>query len=216
MPVTKYPAVMVWKSAKNLGVGFDMNTLNGGSGFYEVDTPTNGPGTGVWFVEVQYSGVDGKVLHKAMQKGVTGKGYTRTYSGSAWSGWVQGGSVGNKAAPAAYTVSATVASADLIAGWATVNQGGAAPSVLTLPTGSVFDTAYLAAYPGAQVGDYIDFSLINLSVVDAEDATLTAASGFTIVGNAVVEGKSAQFANASGIFRLRRVAADSWTAYRIS
>lgn len=214
--MTKFPGVWTYRAAKNIGKSQDLNNLVGVCGLFESDTPTNGPGTGVWFVEVMSSGVDGYVSQKANKKGVAGKSYKRTFDGSTWSGWVQDGLIGTKAAPTALTVSATLASSDIIAGWVTGNQGAGGAAAYTLPVGSVFDTAYLAAYPGAAVGDTIDFTIINLSTVDAEDITLTAASGFTIVGNAVVEGKFAQYANASGTFRLRRVAADSWTAYRIS
>lgn len=214
--MTKFPGVWTYRAAKNIGVSQDLNNLVGVCGLFESDTPTNGPGTGVWFVEVMSSGVDGYVSQKANKKGVAGKSYKRTFNGTTWSGWVQDGLIGTQAAPGAMTVSATISTANLLAGWVTGNQGGAGAAVYTLPIGSVMDAAYLAAYPGAAVGDTIDFTIINLSVVDAEDITLTAAASFTVVGNAVVEGKSAQFANASGTFRLRRAAADTWVAYRIS
>lgn len=214
--MTKYPQNLVWSAAKNLGVAFDLDNLKGGSGFYESDTPTNGPGTGVWFVTVIKSGVDGQVVQNAVKKGSPGIAYSRSFSGSAWAAWAKVGKVGTQAAPAAHTTSFTLSVTEMLAGWVTVNQGGGAGCAATLPTGPDMDVAWLAAYPGASVGDTFDFTLINLSTVDAEDATLTAASGFTIVGNAVVEGKSAQFANASGTFRVRRAAGDTFVAYRIS
>lgn len=215
--MTKYPATLTWRNASYLPVGFDLNNLLGGSGFFEVDTPTNGPGTGVWFVTAVKSAVDGKMMHTAVKKDAPEKVYLRTFSGSAWTAWNLAGKVKvQAAAPTALTVSATIASADLLAGWITGNQGGGAGAAYTLPTGAAFDTAYLAAYPGAAVGDCIDFIIINLSTVDAEDITLTAASGFTIVGNAEVQAKSANTLNTSGLFRLRRAAADTWVAYRIA
>ena len=84
--MTKYPATLEWSAAKNLGYGFDLDNLKGGSGFYEVDTPTNGPSTGVYMVQVMKSGVDGKVVQKAWNK-ATAVETMRAFSGSAWSSW---------------------------------------------------------------------------------------------------------------------------------
>lgn len=213
--MTKYPATLEWSAAKNLGVGFDLDNLKGGSGFYEVDTPTNGPGTGVWFVTVQKSGIDGKVVHQAVKKDAPEKVHLRTFSGSAWTGWKLAGKVMSTAAPTAMTTSATIASADLLAGWVTSDQGAGAAATYTLPTGAIFDAAYLAAYPGAAVGDTIDFAIIVIGDNNLEDVTLDAAAGFTIVGNPVVQ-STTQTENTSGLFRLRRAAADTWVAYRIA
>ena len=93
--MTKYPATLEWNAVKNLGAAFDLDTLKGGSGFYEVDTPTNGPGAGVYMVQVMKSGVNGHVVQKAWLKS-DGTENVRVFTGSVWSGWdaVSAGTVG--------------------------------------------------------------------------------------------------------------------------
>ena len=212
--MTKYPATLTWQRAKYLGVGFDMNNLKGESGHYEVDTPTNGPGTGVWFVTVHKSGVDGKVDHRASKKGGNDQVYSRSWNGSTWTTWAKHGAP--NVTVTAKTTDATLTAAEILGGILTVNQGAGATSTLTLPTGALMDAAFLARYPGAAVGDTFDFALINISTTDADDALLAVGDGFTIVGDASVPAKSATGSlNTSSLWRCRRAAADTWVAYRI-
>jgi len=84
--MSKYPATLEWQAVKNLGYAFDLDNLKGGSGFYEVDTPTNGPGAGVYMIQVMKSGVDGLVVHKAWNK-ANGAESTRVFNGAAWATW---------------------------------------------------------------------------------------------------------------------------------
>jgi len=74
----------------------------------------------------------------------------------------------------------------------------------TLPTGAVLD-AYFDNLP---VGAAFDWSLINTGSSSGA-ATVTAATGHTIVGAAVVAISTA------GMFRTRKTAADTFVTYRI-
>ncbi len=115
-------------------------------------------------------------------------------------------------APAAKTVSATLTAAEVVAGIITVNQAGGATSAQQLPLATDLDTAI----PSSAAGDSFDFSVINTSTVDAEDASITTNTGWTLVGNMDVPAYSAAGSlNSSGLFRARKTGAGAWTLYRI-
>lgn len=109
-------------------------------------------------------------------------------------------------APNAQTVSATLTAANLQTGIITVSQGASGGSTLTLPLGTAMDTAF----PLAAVNSAFDFSITNISVTSGETATLAAATGFTIVGQATVP------ITTSGRFRARKTGTGTWVAYRLS
>lgn len=116
-------------------------------------------------------------------------------------------------APTAKTVSATLTAAEILAGIITVAQGAAGASAQQLPLASAMDTAL----PNAAAGDAIDFSVINISTVDAEDASLTTNTGWTLVGSMDVPAYSAAGSlNSSGRFRARKTGTATWTLYRIA
>jgi hypothetical protein len=69
--------------------------------------------------------------------------------------------------------------------------------------------------PESAAGDAFDFSVINISVVAAEDATLTTNTGWTLVGNMEVQSADALTNNTSGRFRARKTGAGAWTLYRL-
>lgn len=115
-------------------------------------------------------------------------------------------------APTAKTVSATLTAAEVLAGIITVNQGGAATSAQQLPLASDLDTAL----PAAAAGDAFDFSVINISTVDAEDASVTTNTGWTLVGNMDIHAYSAAGSlNSSARFRARKTGSAAWTLYRL-
>jgi hypothetical protein len=114
-----------------------------------------------------------------------------------------------QAAPAAKTTDATLTASELLAGLITGNQGAAGGAAYTLPLGTDMEAARTWA-----ASDSFEFTVINLSTVDAEDITMTAATGFTIVGNAVIHARSANTLQTSGTFIVRRSAADTFVAYR--
>ncbi len=117
-------------------------------------------------------------------------------------------------APTAKTVSATLTAAEVLAGIITVNQAAAGASAQQLPTGTDLEAAMPATIAN---GDSFDFSVINTSTVDAEDASLTTNTGWTLVGSMDIPAYSAAGSlNSSGRFRARRTAANTWSLYRLS
>lgn len=116
-------------------------------------------------------------------------------------------------APAAATVSATLTAANLLTGIITVNQAAGAASAQQLPLAADLDTAL----PRFAAGDAFDFSVINTSTVDAEDASVTTNTGWTLVGSMDIPAYSAAGSlNSSGRFRARKTGAAAWTLYRIA
>lgn len=118
-----------------------------------------------------------------------------------------------QAAQAAKTTSTTLTAAELLGGIITGNQGAAGAATYTLPLGTDLE----AALPtDVAVNDSFDFSLINISTVAAEDITVATNTGWTLVGALVVESKDNDRANSSGMFRVRRTAASTFTLYRLA
>ena len=119
----------------------------------------------------------------------------------------------NQGAPTAKTVSATLTAANLLTSIITVNQGAGATSAQQLPLATAMDTA-LASFVA---GDAFNFSVINISTVDAEDASITINTGWTLVGKMdVLANNAAATGNTSGLFRARKTAAGAWTLYRLA
>jgi hypothetical protein len=119
----------------------------------------------------------------------------------------------NQGAPAAKTVSATLTAAEVLTGIITVNQAAAGASALQLPAASAMDTAL----PDSAAGDAFDLSVINTSTVDAEDASLTTNTGWTLVGSMDIPAYSAAGSlNASGRFRARKTGTAAWVLYRLA
>lgn len=114
--------------------------------------------------------------------------------------------------PVALTTSATLTAAQLAVGILTANQGGGATATYTLPTGTLMD----AAFPNVRVDTAFDFALINISTVAAEDVSIGAGSGFTIVGNATVASNNAATDQSTAHFRARRTGTNTWVLYRIA
>ena len=115
-------------------------------------------------------------------------------------------------AATAKTTSATLTAAEVKAGIITINQGAAGVSAQQLPTVTDLETAL----PSVITGDSFDISVINISVVDAEDASITTNTGWTLVGNMDFHAYSAAGSlNSSGILRLAKTGAGAWTAFRI-
>jgi hypothetical protein len=115
--------------------------------------------------------------------------------------------------PTAKTVSATLTAAEILAGIITVNQAAGATSAQQLPLASAMDTAL----PDAAAGDAFDFSVINTSTVDAEDASVTTNTGWTLVGSMDIHAYSAAGSlNSSARFRARKTGTATWTLYRLA
>lgn len=113
---------------------------------------------------------------------------------------------------AAKTTSTTLTAVELSRGIITVNQGGASTSALQLPLATDMDT---------QFGDFVtdrafDFSLINISTVAAEDASITTNTGWTIVGDTDVASNAAATDKSAGRFRARKTDVATWILYRLA
>lgn len=117
-----------------------------------------------------------------------------------------------QAAPAAVTVSATLTTANLTNGIITVNEGGAGASAQQLPLATDLDTAL----PAADVDYSFDFTVLNISTVAAESATITVNTGWTLVGDIAIQANNASTTKSVGRFRARKTAAGAWTLYRIA
>lgn len=120
--------------------------------------------------------------------------------------------ISGQGAPAAKTTSTTLTAAELADQIITVNQGAGAPSALQLPTGANMDTEFDTLVPDQS----FDFSLINISAVAAETASITTNTGWTLVGNMLVAANTAITDISQGRFRARQTAAATWTLYRIA
>lgn len=86
-----------------------------------------------------------------------------------------------------------------------------AAAAYTVRTGTQLEAALLTAGFQVQNGDCFDLTIINLGGA-GDDITLTAATGISIVGNAVVT----VAVPSQGSFRFRRTAANTFVAYRVS
>lgn len=113
-----------------------------------------------------------------------------------------------QAVPTAETGVATLTLAKLLTKIITFT-GSSGNIALTLDTGANMDAGLAIA-----AGESFDWSLINLSGTPGTNtATVTASSGHTIVGEAVV-GDAAVGAN-SALFRTKKVSANTFVTYRI-
>lgn len=128
--------------------------------------------------------------------------------------WIATAQVGNtQGAPAAVTVSGTLTAAQLLAGIVTINQGAGAVSAQQLPTGTALQAALPAVFAA---NDSFDVSVINTSIVDAEDASITTNTGMTLVGSMDFPAHSGITIQSSGILRFRKTAANAFSVYRVA
>lgn len=106
----------------------------------------------------------------------------------------------SQATPVAVDVTGAVSAAAMMGGIVTSTTAAAVAG--TIPTGATMDLASTFA-----VNDSFDWSVI---ATGANAFTVTAATGHTIVGTAVVATAT------SGRFRTRKTAADTFVTYRLS
>jgi hypothetical protein len=121
---------------------------------------------------------------------------------------------GIQGAPTAETGAATITIADILSGIVTITQSTGATVALTVDTGTAMDTGMPASFG---IGQYIDWTVINLSAAAADTATVTTASGHTLVGTMIVQSAHASTGLLYGnsvTFRSRRTAANTWITYR--
>ena len=111
--------------------------------------------------------------------------------------------------PAAQTATATATlTTAQITGGILLGSPGSSAAAYTLPTGSSLDSAV----PSAKVNSCFDFSVTNVDGSGSGVITMTAGTGWTIVGLATV----AATAGTTGAFRARKTGDGTWTLYRLA
>lgn len=113
--------------------------------------------------------------------------------------------VNDPATVSAVNVTATLTAAQM--GGGIITSTTAAAVAATLPLGTAFETYLLSVFGTLAVGDGFIFYVVNTG---ANTWTLTANTGFTIVGVAAVAGPG------QGEFRIVRTSASNYVAYRVS
>lgn len=116
--------------------------------------------------------------------------------------------------PTAKTTAVTLTLADLQSGIITATQSSGATVAYTLPTGAVMDASGVFS-----VNESFDWVLMNLSAAAADTVTLTAATGHTIVGVAIVQSvhvSTGGITGASATWRTRKTGANTFVTYRIA
>lgn len=126
--------------------------------------------------------------------------------------YARGLAINAQPTPSAKTVSATLTAAELLTKIITVAQGAGAASAQQLPLATAMDTAL----PDFIANDSFDFSVINISTVAAETASVTTNTGWTLVGNMLLAANTAVTDNSQGRFRARKTGTGAWVLYRIS
>ena len=114
--------------------------------------------------------------------------------------------MGYASAPATATDTATLTAAQVLNGIILATPTAAAS--YTLPTVALLE----AALPSANVGNTVDFVIVNLASNSSYDITLVTSTGWTITGGGVTvvqELSSAQF-------RARKTGDGTWQLYRIA
>ena len=116
-------------------------------------------------------------------------------------------------APAEMTDGATITAANLIKGMILGTPTAAAE--YQLPLAADLDAAWLDE---VEVDRAFDLQIVNLAATQDWYITLTASAGWTIVGNAIVNSSQweVSYYLGTGTFRIRKTAADTFTAYRIA
>ena len=115
--------------------------------------------------------------------------------------------IGYAPAPATATVTATLTPAQVLSG-ILLGSPGTSAAAYTLPTVSDLE----ATLSSAKVGSTFDLSVINVDGSSSGVITMTAGTGWTIVGLATVVAT----AGTAQLFRARKTGATTWTLYRIA
>jgi hypothetical protein len=113
-----------------------------------------------------------------------------------------------QATPASIPVGAATLTAEQLATGIVLGNPGSSATAYTLPTAALMN----AAFPSMGVDRAFDFTVMNVDGSGSGVITLTAATGFTIVGLATI----AATAGVAHTYRARKTGATSWVAYRIA
>jgi hypothetical protein len=116
--------------------------------------------------------------------------------------------------PTAETTAAAIDVADLLTRIITVSHTAGVTQAYTLDTGTAMDAAGLFT-----TNEGFEWSIINLSAAAVDTATVTAAAGHTIMGNAIVQAAHSStggiYGN-SGRFFSRKTATNTFVTYRLA
>ena len=113
-----------------------------------------------------------------------------------------------QAAPASIAAGNATLTAAQITGGLILGNPGASAAAYTLPTASDLD----ALLVNAKVNSCFDFSVINVDGNTSGVITMTAGTGWTIVGLATI----AATAGTTHRYRCRKTAAGAWTLYTLA
>jgi hypothetical protein len=163
-----------------------VNALARENAFSELNSPLIGTGTGV------VTPAQRKAAAKANLGVSTADGLTPI--------WKQGAAV-------ALNATGTITAASMLAG--IITSTSAAAVVATLPTGTVFETAFLAAFPNLANDDAIEFAVVNTG---PNSFTIATAAGWTDGGNAFTAVPTATSAQ----FYVRRTGANTYTIFKVA
>lgn len=198
-------AAAVMASGPNVFINTQDGGTDGGVGAGAGGSITLTPGSGGADANGTTGGNSGSFTI-AVQPGGSSAGGTAGVAGAIrLESAIAGSAVFYDTALAAFAVtSPTVTAATLLGGLVTSTQSGAV--TFTLPLGSAMDTAKPTGVANA---DGFEWSLINLGSASGA-ATVTASSGHTVVGNAVVA------ITTTGRFLTKKTATNTWITYRLS
>jgi hypothetical protein len=113
--------------------------------------------------------------------------------------------------PTAMTVTANITPAGLLSGMIIGTHAAGATQTYTLPAGATLDAAF-----EMDIGESVDWSIINASLVAADTITVAqAGADHTIVGAAVIVSANSAPDN-TGMYRTRKTAADTFVTYRLA
>jgi hypothetical protein len=121
-----------------------------------------------------------------------------------------GSGIGRQGAPTAVTTTVLLTIAQLRTGIVTVTHSASGSQDYTFPTGTL-----MSGGTDMQIGDYFEWTLINLSAAAADIATVVAGTDHTLVGAAIVESAHASTHGNATTFRSRMTAATTWITYRV-
>lgn len=129
-------------------------------------------------------------------------------------GWQKVGKFKVQVAPPTMTTAASFTIANLLKGLIVATPTATGGTIAyTLPTGALMDGGVSLPLDGA-----FDWSITNLAAAAADTITVTAATGHTIVGNAIVQSAHVTTGGITGntaVYRSRRSAANTWISYRV-
>ena len=115
--------------------------------------------------------------------------------------------IGYAPAPATATVTATLTPAQVLSG-ILLGSPGTSAAAYTLPSVSDLENTLSSA----KIGSTFDLSVVNVDGSSSGVITMTAGTGWTIVGLATVVAT----AGTAQLFRARKTGATTWTLYRIA